>query len=291
MDSWMESPIVSFGRDGETFTLGRGTDDPVLHLHGSTGLGLAPVSIASSERITGDGNIVRGVRYGAREVYIPLLMEAESVGALSLMRRELTRLLAPHQGPVEIRVQDPATGTDRMVRGYLREGLDGDFGDGFYGSWQTLGLTFECPDPWWLGPERTQTLQINPGAKPFISDTVPFFPVVLAESFAQGEWTITVEGDTDVWPTWEITGPGTDLLIEGPTDRIFIKGEFRADAGATRIDTGSGRISPDRWADVSLDSRLFALRPGNNTISVSLAGATTATTVRLVWRERYLEGI
>lgn len=291
MDSWMESPIVSFSRDGETFTLGRGPDDPVLHLHGSTGLGLAPVSIASSERITGDGGIVRGVRYGAREVYVPLLMEAESVGALSLMRRELTRLLAPHRGPVEIRVEDPATSTDRMVRGYLREGLDGDFGDGFYGSWQTLGLTFECPDPWWFGPEQTMTLQINPGSKPFLSESVPFFPVVIAQSFAQGEWSIDVDGDGEVYPTWEITGPGSDLLIESDAGRIFIAGEFRADAGVFRIDTGSGRMTPDRWNDANLGINLFPLQPGNNTVGVSLAGATTATTVRLVWRERYLEGI
>lgn len=290
MDSWMDSPIVSFGRGGTTFTLGRGPDDPVLHLHGSTGLGLAPVSIESSDRLTGDGSIVRGVRYGTREVFIPLLMEAESVGALSIMRRELTRLLAPHAGMVDVRIEDPATGTDRMIRGYFREGLEGDFGDGFHGAWQTLGLTFECPDPWWLGPERTRTLQLNPGVKNFLSDTTPFFPVILAESVVQDEWTIEVEGDADVWPTWEVTGPGTDLLIESDDARIFIAGTFLA-GQVTRIDTGAGVISPDRWADTSLDSRLFPLRAGVNTMRVSMVNATVNTTVRLVWQERYLEGV
>ena len=290
MDSWMDSPIVSFGRGGERFTLGRGQDDPVLHLHGSTGLGLAPVSIESSDRLTGDGSIVRGVRYGTREVFIPLLMEAESVGALSLMRRELTRLLAPHSGMVDVRIEDPATGTDRMIRGYFREGLEGDFGDGFHGAWQTLGLTFECPDPWWLGPERTRTLQLNPVVKDFLSDTTPFFPVILAESVVQDEWTIEVEGDADVWPTWEVTGPGTDLLIESDDARIFIAGTFLA-GQVTRIDTAAGVISPDRWADTSLDSRLFPLRAGVNTLRVSMVNATVDTTVRLVWQERYLEGV
>ena len=43
-----EAPIVSFSRDGEVFQLGRGPEDPVLHLYGSKGLGAPPVSIASS---------------------------------------------------------------------------------------------------------------------------------------------------------------------------------------------------------------------------------------------------
>ena len=285
-----DSPIVSFARDGEVFELGRSGLDPVLHLHGSTGLGVAPVEVAKSERLAGDGSVVRGVRYGDREVYIPLFMEAESTGALSRKRRELNRLLAPHLGPVEVRVEDPATGTDRMIRGYYTDGLDGDFGDGFHGFWQTLGLTFDCPDPWWLGPERTLTLQVNPGVKPFLSETVEFFPVVLAESAVQDDWSVTVEGDGPVFPVWEVTGPGTDLRIIRGDDRIEVDGEVRA--GETlRIDTGAGRITPDRWDDVSLRSRLFPLDSGRNRLQVSMVGATEDTLVRLVYRERWLEGV
>ncbi|WP_341856439.1 phage tail domain-containing protein [Brachybacterium sp. GPGPB12] len=248
------------------------------------------MDIASTDRITGDGSIVRGVRYGAREVYLPLLMESDSVAGLSRMRRELNRLLAPHLGPVEIRIEDPATGTDRMIRGYYREGLDGDFGDGFHGSWQTLGLTFECPDPWWLGPEQTVELRVNPGSKPFLSDTVPFFPVILAQSTVQGRFDVTIEGDGPVWPAWEVLGPGTDLVIARGTDRIEIAGTF-SPTSPVLIDTAAGRITPDRWADTSLRSRLFSLDPGQQSLTVTLVSATPATLVRLTYRERYLEGV
>ena len=285
-----DSPIVSFARDGEVFELGRSGQDPVLHLYGSTGLGLAPVSIASSERLAGDGSIVRGVRYDAREVFIPLYVEAPSTGELSAVRRDLTALLAPHRGPVEVRIKDPATGSDRMIRGYLREGLDGDYGDGFHGFWQTLGLTFECPDPWWLGPERLVSLQVNPGSKPFLSNTVEFFPVMLAQSAVVGEFEVTINGAGPVLPSWEVVGPGEDLRISNGTDVIEIDGEFEAGT-STVIDAATGRIAPDRWADTSLRSRLFALEPGRQKIKVSLVGATTDTVVRLVYRERYLEGV
>ena len=284
-----DSPIVSFARDGEVFELGRSGQDPVLHLHGSTGLGLAPVSIASSERLAGDGSIVRGVRYDSREVFIPLYVEAPSTGELSAVRRDLTALLAPHRGPVEVRIEDPTTGSDRMIRGYLREGLDGDYGDGFHGSWQTLGLTFECPDPWWLGPERLVSLRVNPGSKPFLSETVEFFPVVLAQSVVVGEFEVTIDGAGPVLPSWEVVGPGEDLRISNGTDVIEIDGEFEAGT-STVINVATGRITPDRWADTSLRSRLFALEPGRQTLTVSLVGATPDTVVRLVYRERYLEG-
>lgn len=290
MRSWSDSPVVSFARDGQVFELGRSGQDPVLHLHGSTGLGVAPVDIAKTDRITGDGSVVRGVRYTDREVYIPLAVEAESAAALSEVRRTLNRLLAPHLGPVEVRIQDPATGTDRMIRGYYTDGLDGDFGDSFHGTWQTLGLTFSCPDPWWLGPERTVELRVNPGAKPFLSETVPFFPVVLAQSVVQGRFEVTIEGDGPVWPSWEVLGPGTDLVIARGQDQIEISGAF-PDGEPVLIDAASGRITPDRWADVSLRSRLFSLDPGHQSLTVTLVSATTDTLVRLTYRERYLEGV
>lgn len=272
------------------FELGRSGHDPVLHLHGSTGLGVAPVDIAKTDRITSDGSIVRGVRYTDREVFIPLAVEAESTAALSEVRRSLSRLLAPHLGPVDIRVQDPATGTDRMIRGYYTEGLDGDFGDSFHGTWQTLGLTFMCPDPWWLGPEQVVELRVNPGSKPFISSTVPFFPVTLAQSSVIGQFDVDILGDGPVSPAWEVLGPGTDLVIARGTDRIEIGGTFPA-GSPVLIDAGTGRITPDRWADVSLRSRLFKLEPGGQSLKVTMVGASTDTVVRLTYRERFLEGV
>lgn len=295
MHRWSDSPVVSFSRNGQALELGRSGADPVLHLHGSEGLGVAPVEVEDSERLGGDGSIVRGVRFGKREVFIPLLAHMESTGDLHEWRRSLNRLLAPTPGDpsgslVDITVDDPSTGTTRIARGIYTGGLEGEFGSDYHGDWQTLGLTFECPDPWWLGPEKTVDLKVNPGAKPFLSDTVPFFPVVLAQSTVQGQFTVEVEGDGPVWPVWEIVGPGSDLSIRRGSERLFIGGEFAA-GSVTRVYTRPRRIVPDRWDDVSLDSSLFSLRPGQNRLDVSMVGATPETLVRLVWQARYLEGV
>lgn len=281
---------MSLSRNGQVFTLGRSGDEPVLHIQGSMGLGLAPVAVASSEHLSGDGSTVRGVRYGAREVFLPLLVEAGSTAELTAIRRDLMRLLAPHLGPVDIRIVDPSTGTDRLIRGYYTSGLSGEFGADFHGSWQTLGLTFDCPDPWWLGDEHTTTFRVNPGVKPFLSNTVPFFPMVLAQSTVIGRFEVDIAGDGEAYPVWEVTGPGEDLIISDGVSEVRIDGMFKP-GEVVRIDTRDGRITPDRWADVPVDSRLFALQPGRSVLTVTMVGASEDTTVLLSYRERFLEAI
>lgn len=273
--------------------LGRSGSDAVALMHGSQGLGVAPVSVGKAERLSGDGSIVRGVRFDDREVFIPVLLQARSVSELDGLRMDLIDRLAPVSGDpdgslVDVRVEDPTSGAARTVRGIYTGGLQGDFGDGYHGTWQTLGLVFDCADPWWLGDERTVTLQPAGDVKPFLSETVDFFPVVLAQSVVQGTLDLRVQGDAPAWPAWEITGPGEDLVIEhvGSGARIQVDGVFAA-GEVVRIVTGEGRIVPDRWDDVSLDSRLFPLVPGPNQVQVSLVGATADTRVRLVWQERW----
>ena len=177
-----------------------------------------------------------------------------------------------------------------MIRGYLRDGMEGDFGTDFGRAWHRLGLTFECPDPWWLGPEQIVELRVNPGSKPFISQSVPFFPVMLAQSSVIGEFDVEILGAGPVFPSWEVTGPGEDLVIARGSDRIEISGAFPA-GSPVLIDTASGRITPDRWADLSLRSRLFQLEPGLQSLTVTMVGASTDTVVRLTYRERFLEGV
>lgn len=281
---WSDSPIVRLIRGGETFTLGRDPESmPALHLHGSTGLGLPPVDVSKSDRLTGDGSIVRGVRYADREIYVPMLLEADSVSELNAIRAGLYDMLAPDLGPVEVQVESEVG--VRSISGYLTDGLSGDFGDGYHGAWQTLGLTFSCPSPWWFGPEQIETLRLNPGSKPFTSQVSSFFPVLLAQSAVVGSFEVVIGGAGPVSPVWEVVGPGTDLVISDGTNRIEIAGDFTS--SPVVIDTGTGRITPDRWADVSLRSRLFQLEPGTNNLTVTMVGATPDSEVRLTYRERY----
>lgn len=293
--SWSESPIVSFARNGEELVLGRSGRDATLHLHGSEGLGIAPVQFSKSDRLSGDGSVVRNVRYGDREVYIPMRVHLATMAELTDWRRGFMRMLAPSPGDVQgsfvdVRVQDPATGSDRTIRGLYKDGLAGDFGSDFLGRYQAFGITLECPDPWWVGPEHVTTLRISPGVKAFLSTSVPFFPVMLAQSTVIGRFDVTVVGDGPVDPVWEIVGPGTDLVISNGSSVFELRGTIRA-GEVIRLDAGAQRIIPDRWQDVSTRSRLFKLPTGRTSLRVTMVGATADTLVRLTYRERYREGI
>lgn len=288
-DGVLASPIVSFERNGEVLRLGR-NDEDILHLHGSTGLGIPPTSISSSDRIGGDGSYIRGVRYDSREVFIPLAILKRTKAEATEVRRELYKLLAPHLGMVTIRVIDPATGTNRTIEGVLKSGLEGDFGDGFNGHYQTLGLTFFCPEPWWLGEKKEIVLRLNPGVKPFISESVPFFPVILSQGSAQGTFQITVAGDDYVSPVWTISGQGTDPTISRGEDTFMLKANMLPGSSVS-IDMGTGIMTPDRWGEVPLSSTLFQLAPGVNTISATMVNASADSEIRGVYYEKFLEAI
>lgn len=163
----------------------------------------------------------------------------------------------------------------------------------------TVGPYFDGDSPtmsgktyWWDGkPGESisyETLQASPRA-------IPFFPVVLSGSTVQGAFEITIGGDAPVWPTWEIEGPGEDLLIQNDKtgERIFVNGSFTA---PVTIDTreqdiysqsiGDGSL----WEKVSKDSVLFQLDPGLHRIRITLVNARPDSSVKLRYRETWRAG-
>ncbi|MFJ3030943.1 phage distal tail protein [Rothia terrae] len=288
-DGFGNSPKVTFTRNGQSLELGRSHED-IIHLHGTTGLGLPPVEIAKSARIGGDGSIKRGVRYGDREVFLPIAIFKNTEAELTKTRRDLMRLLDPRQGDVTITVEDPPTGFKRSIKGTYTKGLEGDFGDTFRRHWQTLGLYFECDDPWWLGEEQTIELRINPGTKPFISETVPFFPIVLTQSAAAGTFNITITGDDAVAPVWEFIGQGTDPTLT-LADSSFSLNTTLKEGEKVTLDMKTGIMTPNRWADAPFTAKTFKLQPGKNTLTATMVEASTASLIRGTYRERFVEAI
>lgn len=292
MDFKKISPVITFSRDGKALELGTGSEeDAILHLHGTTGLGLPPAEISLTQKIGWDGSHLGGVRYQPREIFIPIFIQKQTRAEATAARRELYDLLAPSKGPVKITVEDAASGSKRSISGLLKKGLEGDFGDGFHGHYQTLGLEFICPDPWWEGDSKMITHKIGPAVKPFISRREKFFPVILSKSTIQGEFAVNIEGDGPVYPAWQITGPGADLLITDGENEFRLNHSIKAGEIVT-IDSKNHVITPDLWDAVPLSSRLFNLKPGLNHLKVSLVGSSPETTsVSLVYAEKYLEAI
>src|SRR5699024_34886 len=85
---------------------------------------------------------------------------------------------------------------------------------------------FECPDPWWLGPERIQTLRLNPGSKPFLSEGAVSRRNLVPNPFGPGA------SGVDYWRT-----------TRGELSADVVDGDFAA-RFTQSVDSGAGYMRP-----------------------------------------------
>lgn len=293
----IDVPTISLHRGNVSVTLSNVDDDgSFLLTQGATGLGWGPIEL-TTDALAGGGSVLRHRRLAEAEVMIPMLLGSRDFYQRRMDRRTLEELC---DGEVEIRVTHN-DGWHRSRSGYLKDGLEGSYDSGEDShDGQALVLTFACPDPWWYGAEKGFVQKVEAGRKPFITSfggaaTIPFFPVVLASSTVAGAYQLEVSGDAPAWPVWEIVGPGEDLLIESVDtgEQIFIEGEF---GEVVTIDTRAGDIysasfsQGELWDRVSIESVLFPLQPGNNSIRMTMVNARPDSEVRLRYREVFRAG-
>ena len=291
-------PIVTLAGNGDEVTLD-GVGSEFTLKPGMTGTGLAPREHTFSELARG-GSVRRNSRPTNLEPLIPFDVfhgyGEDSYAKLEDSRRRLESLC---DDLVEIRLE--TKDGFRSAFGYYKEGLGGDFAKASVNNYRmNLALAFECPDPWWYGQERVLTQKVDAGRKPFLtslggSATIPFLPVVLADSTVDGAYELDIQGDAETWPIWEVTGPGEDLLIEQVStgERVFIEGEF---GETVTIDAKLGDIYSDTftqgelWDRTSLDSVLFPLKPGKNRVKITMVNARPDSEIRLRYREVFRAG-
>lgn len=293
-----DDPVVSFHRaDGSAVVLGNGEHgNPITRIHGMQGFGAGPVSFATSARLAGHGSVLRGARIDERELFVPVLLEAESVPELDKVREELIRFLSIlDASELTVRVSAPGRDAWREIPVVYAGGLDGDFGDGYWGVWQRLGLKFKAVDALWRGEPVSVSKQITPARKPFLSATEPFFPVKLAGSTVLGRISLDIAGDAPTSPAWTITPPGEDLLIRRLDTgvRFYLDGLITAQVV---VDMAAGRVYDAVTGEnlnhrTSLDSRFFDLAPGHQELEFSMVSSTSASMLHLVYRPRYLAGL
>lgn len=292
-----EQPRITLNReDGSELRFAAPNEGERMWLiYGSTGLGIAPATIEAAPVLAGHGSILKGRRLDEREIFIPLVLEAPTMTELDEVRAELMRFVSPlDESALTLRVTPPGDGPYREIPVYYAGGLDGDFGDGYHGTHQTIGLKFKALAALWYGEPISVQQQTNPGSKPFLSTTKNFFPVMLAGSTVTGEITLDVAGDAPTFPVWRVTPPGEDFRItrRGSPERFYIDGlmtqgyEIDMEAGTVRDTSGA-----DLWGRVSLDSTMFALPPGVNVLNVAMVNATEASMIEVSYRPRYLAAL
>lgn len=257
-----------------------------LMMPGAQGLGVGPVELFSDPLPQDDGSMFRGVRLGDNDIFLPIALLADDPEDLRVLRERIVSLCHPlrlnrtNQVTVTLAWAD---GERRSATGRFVAGIPGNYGsDEAGGDWQILGVVIRCLDPFWYSePVSLGPFRVAEAAKDFLSEWDDFFPIELAASQVMGEATITNPGDVDTFPTWYIEGPGSELTLTneatGKTlvltttvDVVNIDTRLTSDTALTVTDGDDVNL----FEFLSDDSSLWPLVPGEQTVTMTLTGAT-----------------
>lgn len=291
------NPEIGFRRGEDRYMLGDPADlsnGRAMLIHGSTGLGIAPVTVTSDPLVGSHGSLLRNVRLTERDIGIPVFMCQDTQSDLDNVRRAVETFLSPLAPGLNLSVS--REGQDyREIGVVYTGGLDGDYGSDYHGVWEKRLLEFKATEALWRGAPEVITKSVAPGVKPFISDTISFFPIILGASTVQGRVSFSVRGEAPTAPVWTVTGPGRDLLIR----EISTGKRFQLDGTITEpitIDMAAGDITSEKatrgelWSRVSLDSEMIPMSPGVSEWEVSMVGANTASHIDVSYEPRWLVG-
>lgn len=267
------------------------------------GLGVAD-SVNTMTSLPSGGAVLRHQRLKEGDMFLPIQIRSNSKRARNDLKTKLEQILTPAKGPVKVEVMDPYSKDTRSRTTYYRTGLGAPDWSGPTSA--LYGVTLDYAEPWWRGAVRSRKVKVADRKKPFITakvnpsgqgvgPAIPFFPVFVYSSVVQGVYTLDIEGDEESWPTWEISGPGKDMLIENTTtgEALFIEGEIFETIHIV-TDPQLQDIYSDTWADGQWWDRvdikqgaLFPLRAGENQIRITMVGATQASYVKYAYEEMW----
>ena len=291
-------PVLTLSRNGDSLRLPF-TAEGSTHALGDHGWCLAPgiegldqpATSLFQQRAAGQfGSYARGVDVPAREIFLPLLVHANSYPELLHLRDMYNRLTSPYHGrTVRITLQRPG-GASRYIDGFrVGEAPSWD-----RATWvprvamQKFGQLFICPDPWWRGDPVS--LQWS-GSSP--TDFFPITPVQLSSDQLLGvPQVIDVPGDVIAYPTFTITGPTTSITathVESGRSWTFNAVLDAAEVAMIHTDPRfAAEDSPvhgpneENWFQyLEPPYDLWSLPIGPQTIEIEITGLTSATLINV----------
>lgn len=250
---------------------------------GVTGLGLPPVALQWVEG-AGDGATLLGRRVTARDIDLPLMLKANDRDGLKDLVRRLSLMLA---GPctlsfVEESGEAWSTEVVRVGGGTYNYGLDTIGEDELF-----TGVTVRAGDPYFTSSAvNTQVVKraTGRGLLPKLSY------LRLTGDRAFGDFLLDNPGTVGAYPVWTIQGPGSNFTAISPSGQRLVWSGTLAQDERLVIDSKAGTVVDgtglNRYAALEAAPRFWQIPPGNNTVTVSLDGTTTDSSITLTWRPR-----
>lgn len=284
----MPDRYVWTAADGTTVELSDRAAGYIVTADGTTGLRSPSYSFTTREYAGIDGADLVSLKAAAATPTLGLYVSATSYEQSRAKLSSLRRALRPKAGIGTLAVSNDS-GDTRTLACYYTGGLEDAV---IRPSSFKAALKFLAPDPWWSGDQQTISVGLGAGTTFF-----PFFPLVLAPSTVQGQFTVDLsDSDAPSWPIWTVTGPGSSLVLTNQTSGESLSLDVTLAAGQSlTVDTRPQVRTVRRDDGVNLmpqvtpgtDPALWPLYEGVNSVSVSLTGATDASRVVGVYEPRY----
>jgi hypothetical protein len=268
------------------------TQDDLRVLQGMTGRFMPPVEMISETVPGEDGERLRSVRFGPRDVFIPLLIVGDSESDLRSMLREALPTFNPKRGDGRLRITAPDGSRRELIRCRYRTGLELEETNGAT-YFRRAGLLFRAFDPLYYDTEGVSfAYSLDAEPQPFF----PFFPLAVSASSLIAGVVVPNEGDEQAWPVWTISGPGTDLELTNVTTgkSLQLTHVLSDTSESVTIDTRPGIKSVqdqdgvNLYGDLDPASELWVLEPGDNEVEVVMSGTSPDSLVELSFQQRYL---
>ena len=296
----MQDTTAWVDADGTAFSLNV-VADGALALQGVEGRFMPRIQLVEEEVPGQPGSRLREAKTLAREVALPILLSTatrDSGATLRTLVRQWLGRMNVDRGAGKLRVTASGGGV-RELSCYYAGGLELVEGQGVGGkSYQKAVVVLRAVDPYWYDQSDT--------AVTYVLDTsttatfFPIFPLTLLSSTVLSSTSISFT-DNDIasiaaWPRWAITGPGTDIVLRNITTgkRIALDTVLTAGQGID-IDTRPGAKTVKQsvsganlYGDLSTDSSLWPFVRGANAVTIEMSGATSASSVVLTYKKRYL---
>ncbi|MBP5918673.1 phage tail family protein [Streptomyces sp. LBUM 1486] len=286
-----EQPQVSFTDPAGLVTRFTDWENGWVLQPGAKGLDMPAYAFSQDESPGIDGYEIRQVRAQGKEIALPVAFWADDSRAAYLARRRgLIRSLNPKRGLGTLTVVQ-YDGSARTIGARYAAGLEGDESLDTAGTrWCMNVLSFACPSPFWLGAEASTQWQAAESGTFF-----PVLPLTVGTSHVLGSVTVDNDGDDTAFPVWTIEGPATSVTLTNVTTgetlvltRTIIGGDTIVIDTRERRQTALLNDVTNLWNDISDASTMWALQPGINALTLTVAGSTSATRVRMTYQPRYL---
>ena len=284
----VEVPTITLIGNGDEIICNTASGYNVLD--GIQGFDLPPYVLTASTPGGWDGGLLEHARQAERDVYIPLHLSATTTPLMRGLKTRLAALVDPRRGDMQVKVQQ-LDATTRTATGRYMDGMVSTLAEDEGLSWQNVGVMVRCFDPAWLGPNTVAAVIAAAGTDVFLS--APFFPLTVIGSQAFGSVTVNNPGDEDAYPVYTITGPGSNFSATNGAESWGIDGAI-AGGEVLTVDTRRGVQTvvdaggDSQWSRISEGADMWPLTPGDNDLTISLSGATAASSVRVEFTPRYL---